>query len=524
MLLTAEQAFAERMAGGHDYSLGDIHVRATRSNPLSGAGAATTARNGPTFKPDVPASLPSGVGGYLLDSVEGYDTIGGPWLIFEPVDMGSLDTASGVYTPGVASPQRTYLGLSQRVPVQVLVEMATNMVSQRTIQVTYTNQDGVTGRQAASHTITVNALKNSLGLLVLGAGDTGVLEITNVTATGGTSPSGTIILTGILPDVLTPTTTVGVSTSCNLLSEGIVRRRRAGSKTRAAMLASQAAGRGIGQVNWICDPSTGPAPVGSLDPTASIADLMQADAKWGTWPEAANIRHTPGTAAAVATAGGVTMQTWDRGKAVPAYHSDVDGVVVTNYRASFLNTTESYLLFRGATLGAATIAAGSSTFVPGSAMPSRRYCGKPAAQQIPADMPTLRVTTALSGGTVATVVITYTNQDGTGGRTATLVLGTNPGVGSSYLITPHLQGTDTGILSVQNISVTGVNAGAVQVAGFKAIATDMHYTSSGAANVQLAMPKRHLILQTGDLLNVAKFGTNASTAGFATWDYSAVNK
>lgn len=98
MLLTAEQAFAERMAGGHDYSLGDIHVRATRSNPLSGAGAATTARNGPTFKPDVPASLPSGVGGYLLDSVEGYDTIGGPWLIFEPVDMGSLGWRPGHIT------------------------------------------------------------------------------------------------------------------------------------------------------------------------------------------------------------------------------------------------------------------------------------------------------------------------------------------------------------------------------------------------------------------------------------------
>ena len=288
------------------------------------------------------------------------------------------------------------------------------------------------------------------------------------------------------------------------------------------MLASQAAYRGIGQVNWICDPSTGPAPGRLTGPTASIADLMQADAKWGTWPEAANIRHTPGTAAAAATAAWASRCRPGTAKGRPAYHSDVDGVVVTNYRASFLSTTGVV-----------------------SAVPRRdaRRChdrrrvqhvrtwrclpaaiaASLAAQQIPADMPTLRVTTALSGGTVATIVITYTNQDGTGGRTATLVLGTNP-AWAPATITPHLQGTDTGILSVQNISVTGVNAERSRSPAHKAIATDMHHTSSGAANVQLAMPKRHLILQTGDLLNVASSAPTPAPQGSRPGTHSAVNK
>ena len=147
MLLTAEQAFAERMAYGHDYcSETSTSAPPARTHCRArGAARPVTAH----FKPDVPLRCRPVSAATCSTASRATTRSAGPWLIFEPVDMGSLDTASGVRTPGVASPQRTYLGLSQRVPVQVLVEMATDMVSQRTIQVTYTNQDGVTGRQAA---------------------------------------------------------------------------------------------------------------------------------------------------------------------------------------------------------------------------------------------------------------------------------------------------------------------------------------------------------------------------------------
>lgn len=197
-IITKEGLTAQVHADRVSTRLLDNHIRSARSNPLSGAGAATLTRNGPTMRA-IPNPLPSGASAYIPEAIEIVSSAsGGPLLLYEAVDMGTVDTATAIYTPGSAFPTRTALGASRQLSGQVVMEFTADMVSQRTVTVTYKNQDGVGGRTSAAHGVTTNVVKNSSGILVLQAGDTAVQEITAVNATGGTSPSGTIQFWGII--------------------------------------------------------------------------------------------------------------------------------------------------------------------------------------------------------------------------------------------------------------------------------------------------------------------------------------
>lgn len=106
---------------------------------------------------------------------------------------------------------------------------------------------------------------------------------------------------------------------------------------------------------------------------------------------------------------------------------------------------------------------GASTYAQGVTMPSKLING--ASVQTAAMLCMLMVSVTFTGSTTPTITITYTNQDGVTGRTATLILPSNPTINSSFLIGPHLQSGDTGILSVQNITRSVGTVGEIKVVG-----------------------------------------------------------
>lgn len=63
------------------------------------------------------------------------------------------------------------------------------------------------------------------------------------------------------------------------------------------------------------------------------------------------------------------------------------------------------------------------------------------------------------------LTITYTNQDGTTSRSATPTLPAAPVADSAFFLNRHLQGGDSGIRQVTNMSQTGGSAGTVEVRG-----------------------------------------------------------
>ena len=65
--------------------------------------------------------------------------------------------------------------------------------------------------------------------------------------------------------------------------------------------------------------------------------------------------------------------------------------------------------------------------------------------------------------TTPVLTITYTNQDGTAGRTATMTLPTNALVGSAFYVSPHLQANDTAIRTITNISISTGSAGVIKI-------------------------------------------------------------
>lgn len=67
------------------------------------------------------------------------------------------------------------------------------------------------------------------------------------------------------------------------------------------------------------------------------------------------------------------------------------------------------------------------------------------------------ITTTMTNAGTYTYDITYVNQDGTTGRTATIVIPAQAAVNSAFDIIPHLQAGDTGIQNITNVTLTAGN-------------------------------------------------------------------
>lgn len=252
-------------------------------------------------------------------------------------------------------------------------------------------------------------------------------------------------------------------------------------------------------------------------PYRSIDDLMGAENQEGILKWSWNARTTPATTAATNTTG---FNSWMRSPdqyVMPAQGGNVVGRYCCH--AKGYNFAQGQMLLAWETLlGSVSRAAGTDTFTPGSAMPVRRWAGKPVAAQTISNHTKLYVPANFAGSVGATCTVTYTNEAGVGSRTCTVTLGSNPLLGSTYDLTPHLQSGDLGMLSVQNIAFSGGTTSSARVYGILPLA--FHHAVSGMTGGmgQFMVPVPQPLLQPGDTIGLYRGNTTISGSGkFSAW-------
>lgn len=171
-------------------------------------------------------TLPSGVTGYIPTSLSLMQSTGtsGVSLIGSIINLGSIDIsgASGTFTDGVAMPTVTELGVSRVMSSVIIAEVTTALnATPGSITVTYTDQDGVSSSTAALP-LAASAAVRSCAFITLAAGDTGCRDITAVSRSGGTTPTGVVKFWGIVPIALINPSPAGPggNTFENLITHG----------------------------------------------------------------------------------------------------------------------------------------------------------------------------------------------------------------------------------------------------------------------------------------------------------------
>lgn len=250
VLTTVAAKLARSLAGYEQTDTGYGEVASARSNFLSGFPHAALTLQWGGWLPDIP-TMPSGVTSFLLDRLTLHDSHNAQAIFGEFIDFGSIDIATGTFTDGVAMPARTVLGnASYTIPSGWLLAFCETAIvgTVNPLTVTYTDQDGNTGKTTTAHAMTLNPVIDSIAPMVLNVADWGVTDVTAATRTGGTS--GTIRFYGIIPiDVLPAWNTAFVEPQ---LPKLLCRRLSAGAKI-GWILTNQTAGFGLATATYTGD-------------------------------------------------------------------------------------------------------------------------------------------------------------------------------------------------------------------------------------------------------------------------------
>lgn len=139
--------------------------------------------------------------------------------VYKGVKFGTLDIsgASGTFTAGSAAPTVTEGGISRQASSPVLVAVETTLsATPGNFTITYIDQDNNVAETSGSAALTGGALRGTAGFFnALNGTDSGALQITGATRTGGTSPTGVLGFWHVLPitNIIIPAGGVIVSTN-----------------------------------------------------------------------------------------------------------------------------------------------------------------------------------------------------------------------------------------------------------------------------------------------------------------------
>ena len=203
--------------------------------------------------------------------------------------------------------------------------------------------------------------------------------------------------------------------------------------------------------------------------------------------------------AATTGSGYTTVRRFPRPIVIPSVAAPVTGFYITAVIVA-PSQTQGQIVGLEYLLG--TINIGTGAFTDGVAMPSKTIRG--TSVQTAASLAFCAVTSAVSG--TSTITITYTNQSGTTGRTASLTLPSSPALGSAFYIHPHLQAGDTGIRDVTNITQSGGTGGVVEVYGLLPIRSVASASMAGQDTSPLAVPELDVLCEPGEAINVYGVG------------------
>lgn len=221
-----------------------------------------------------------------------------------------------------------------------------------------------------------------------------------------------------------------------------------------------------------------------------------------------------GTTAATTTSGYTSAQRCAATVTIPTLGSGVTGVCFPVIKMTGEDAGCIHIATLEYELG--SLAVSTNTFTGGSAMPTKIVRGESVLTA--SIMPMLIVDTSLTA-TAPVVTITYTNQSGTGSRTCTMTLPNSPLAKTAFFMGPHLQSGDTGVRSVQNISISTGSAGTLKVMGNLILSYGMQVGTT--INVDpLTLPIPHYRAIAGD--RVAFYRTGNSSSWFSMNYFVAV--
>lgn len=204
--------------------------------------------------------------------------------------------------------------------------------------------------------------------------------------------------------------------------------------------------------------------MGALDTWDGMMRLAQ---EYGPYLRSVIYQNSGGATAAISTAGVIPAARMPNPLVLPAsFGTGVKGIRFVNINGQVSNGQTMLLVGLEYLLG--TLDMNTGTFTDGVVMPTKIVNGESVQT---AAMWTFLTVTANVTATSPVVTVTYTNQDGTTSRSAALTLPSNPVNTSAYWMTRHLQGNDTAIRDVTNMTKSAGSAGTVRVYGLLPLQT-----------------------------------------------------
>ena len=245
----------------------------------------------------------------------------------------------------------------------------------------------------------------------------------------------------------------------------------------------------------------------TLDSLDNIITSFQNNGGWHRYYTAL----TPATVAgATTTSGYITSQYIGTDIAVPSVGAGLTGMYITNCHMTSITGTILLVCALKYELGTLTVSGNS--FVDGVAMPTKslRLKQQSASIQTAAQMAFAVVTTTMVA-TAPVLTITYVDQGGNGSQTSTLTLPTSAGIGSAFLIDPHLANGDSGIRDITNLSISTGTAGVIKIHGLLILGIATVSNISGAIpTTPLAEARPMWLCEAGEQIGFYALGTSSS--------------
>lgn len=229
-------------------------------------------------------------------------------------------------------------------------------------------------------------------------------------------------------------------------------------------------------------------------------------------------RFFSGTAAAVTAAtsanpaGYITGRRYANNITLPnAFGTGVQAAYLTAFSGTTFAAGGIVIVAIEYVLGTLTVSGNS--FAAGVSMPTKilRISGSNQSVQTATLLPIVVATAALTA-TTPTLTVTYTNQSGTGLKTATLSMPTNVAINTGYNLIPTLATGDTGVQAVTNMSISAGTVGTLKVYGLLPLGM---FVSGGSVNTTtigpLTTPEPIYPIAAGESLGFYEFGTSVAS-------------
>jgi len=171
-----------------------------------------------------------------------------------------------------------------------------------------------------------------------------------------------------------------------------------------------------------------------------------------------------GTTAATTNCGSETMQ---RLPQAFVNYASVDDSFAYDFSGIVAATAIQLAAFIEYDLGTLTVSGNS--FSAGVSAPTKTPAGGSSGVCVFNAVAVFIATTLTA--TTPVLTITYTDQAGNTGNTATLTLPTNSTINSAFLVYPHLAAGDTGIRAITGVSISTGSAGSIKIMGLLELAS-----------------------------------------------------